>query len=78
MSLHKTIFIDSKASRGSQQQVNGRPTPLCISLKPGIHWLSGKLQDRKGVLQGKADPGTPVEKQAIFENHHDPVIDREI
>ena len=45
--------------------------------KPGVHRLSGKLQDEKPSYKVKHSVENPVEKQAIFENHHEPIIDRE-
>ena len=56
---------------------NGRRTPLFISSKTGSTPAVGKLQDEKPSYKVKHSVENPVEKQAIFENHHEPIIDRE-
>ena len=46
--------------------------------KPGIYGLPCEFQDGKGFLQGlKHSVENPPEKQAVFENHQEPIIDRE-
>ena len=45
--------------------------------KPGVHRLSGKLQTEKPSYKTKHSVENPVEKQAIFPNHHEPIIDTE-
>ena len=52
-------------------------TVVHIPRKPGVHRLSGKLQDGEASYKVKHSVENPVEKQAIFENHHEPIIDRE-
>ncbi len=54
----------------------GRPIPWYISLKTGSIWgMSGKLQDGENLLQSEVQRRKPGGKQAIFENHHEPIID---
>ena len=46
--------------------------------KPGVHRLSGvNFKTEKPSYKVKHSVENPVEKQAIFENHHEPIIDRE-
>ncbi len=45
--------------------------------KPGVHRLSGKLQDGEALLQGQAQCREPRREAGHFENHHEPIIDRE-
>ena len=39
--------------------------------------MSGELQTEKPSYKVKHSIENPVEKQAIFENHHEPIIDKE-
>ena len=45
--------------------------------KPGVHRLSGNFKTEKPSYKVKHSVANPVEKQAVFENHHEPIIDRE-